>query len=120
MTNIVSFATHSSIKFDFGLVSNTYVFFVYFYFSATIKARNIVPCSLAVCNTPPLPFNGNVSSNGTIAVYSCDQGYSMSGTPTISCSQNGSGWNGSAPLCGMKTFLITPSRDQFLHLCKNL
>ena len=55
---------------------------------------------LTVCDDPLTPLNGAVTSNGTLAVYTCDTGYSLSEGAERSCADDGSGWSGVQPLCG--------------------
>ena len=56
--------------------------------------------SFTVCNSPPTLLNGNITSDGMTATYTCEQGYSMNGTQTRVCRQDGTGWNGEPPTCG--------------------
>src|SRR5206468_2486412 len=48
------------------------------------------------------PTNGSVSpssgSTGTVATYTCNAGYSLSGAATRTC-QSGGTWSGAAPTC---------------------
>ena len=41
-----------------------------------------------------------LSDNGYRVSYICDRGYSLSGNPQRSCQSDGTGWNGSSPICG--------------------
>ena len=56
------------------------------------------------CEALPIPTNGQVSLNATVlgsmANYSCDPGYSLVGTPTRVCQEDGT-WFGSATCQGM-------------------
>ena len=53
-----------------------------------------------VCDDPVAPQNGIVTSNGTLAVYTCDTGYSLSEWTQRDCADDGTGWSGTQPLCG--------------------
>ena len=60
-------------------------------------------CAPIVCDSLQAPDMGNVTlTNGgrypSVANYSCDTGYALTGTETQSCATNGS-WDGSAPAC---------------------
>lgn len=52
-----------------------------------------------------MPLNARVSlsqkslTSGTIATYSCDEGYELFGDPTTLCSPSGD-WLGDLPFCG--------------------
>ncbi|XP_045198120.2 uncharacterized protein LOC123552482 [Mercenaria mercenaria] len=52
-----------------------------------------------VCGSPQTPKNGNVeiSSDGKIATFSCDNDYTLAGTEILHC-MHGS-WNGTVPTC---------------------
>ena len=49
--------------------------------------------------TPAAPVNGDVISDGQMAVYSCAEGFTMQGTSTKNCGKEGAGWNSTAPTC---------------------
>ncbi|XP_019647923.1 PREDICTED: LOW QUALITY PROTEIN: sushi, von Willebrand factor type A, EGF and pentraxin domain-containing protein 1-like [Branchiostoma belcheri] len=58
-------------------------------------------CTLKTC--PPLadPVHGSVvggNNYGDVAVYACDPGYDLVGTPSQTC-QNNQHWSGAAPVC---------------------
>ena len=59
-----------------------------------------------VCSQPYKPTDGNIilSDNGYKVSSICNRGYSLSGNPHRSCQPDGTGWNGSSPVCG-KHFL---------------
>ena len=70
------------------------------------------------------PLNGTVTSNGTLAVYTCDTGYAVSEGAERSCADNGTGWSGVQPLCG-ECFLkstkngLCDVKSWFLHMQKH-
>ena len=49
--------------------------------------------------------NGELIADGSMAVYSCNLGYSLNGVTERSCQTDGSGWSDSDPSCG-KWFYI--------------
>ena len=51
-------------------------------------------------------LNGNITSDGMIVTYTCEQGYSLNGTQTRYCRQDGTGWDGEPPTCGKIQFLL--------------
>jgi hypothetical protein len=60
-------------------------------------------CAGLACDALASPANGTVStSNGgtypSTASYTCDAGYALEGSPTRSCTPDGS-WDGTAPTC---------------------
>ena len=54
------------------------------------------------CRAPPNPRNGAVrrieTSSGYIALYSCDDGYLLNGSPQRTCLENGM-WSGPDRTC---------------------
>ena len=62
--------------------------FIFFYFHV-------------VCVSPDRPVNGNVDSDGYLATYTCDTGYTLYGEYMRVCNNDSTGWNGTAPTCGM-------------------
>ena len=54
------------------------------------------------CGDPGTPANGQRSLSGTtpgyVAIYTCDVGYTMQGSTSITCQYNGQ-WSGSVPQC---------------------
>jgi hypothetical protein len=74
-------------------------------------------CAASPCS-PNLtaPANGTVSTTmgttGTIATYSCNQGYVLSGSATQTCQASGT-WSGTAPTCTLVTTGCTP--DPCVH-----
>ena len=60
-------------------------------------------CVLVDCGGLSAPTNGKVSvpstTYGSQATYSCDSGYTLSGSATTSCQASGA-WSSSAPTCG--------------------
>ena len=62
------------------------------------------------CGPLPPPDNGNVDASittvGSVATYSCDNGFLISGDPQRNCQMDGL-WSGSAPTClGIMTFMM--------------
>ena len=59
-------------------------------------------CPPVDCGAPPSPSNGSVSFGSTtytaVASYSCDAGFSLSGSATRTC-QSSATWSGSTPTC---------------------
>ena len=47
-----------------------------------------------------------VSSDGIVAVYSCNPGYSLKGIFSRNCTANGSGWDGITPSCGIYSIIF--------------
>ena len=54
------------------------------------------------CVQPASPGNGSylISDDGLTLIYSCNVGFTMSGSAIRSCDTEGSGWSGQAPICG--------------------
>ena len=63
-------------------------------------------CFFIECNFPASPSNGDVSVkdtiSGTVAEYTCYTNYSLSGTATRVCQDDGTGWTGTEPICGKR------------------
>lgn len=61
------------------------------------------------CGHPSGPPNGHVAvaevSFGSVATYSCNTGYGLSGPATRTCLSNGE-WSSSAPTCNGKSQLL--------------
>ncbi|XP_069779037.1 sushi, von Willebrand factor type A, EGF and pentraxin domain-containing protein 1 isoform X2 [Narcine bancroftii] len=59
-------------------------------------------CQARSCSTPSIPANGMIEGNvftyGMKVVYSCNEGYMLSGAAGISCLANGS-WSHETPIC---------------------
>jgi len=59
-------------------------------------------CDPVDCGALSSPANGNVSyaatTYGSTATYSCNSGYTLSGSPSRTCDGSGS-WSGAAPAC---------------------
>uniref|UniRef100_T1HHH2 Sushi domain-containing protein n=1 Tax=Rhodnius prolixus TaxID=13249 RepID=T1HHH2_RHOPR len=57
------------------------------------------------CGHPAVPANAKLALSsesldpGTIATYTCDDGYELFGSPTSTCSASGV-WQGELPFCG--------------------
>ena len=72
------------------------------------KLNSLILCihnidDLDSCGQPDIPSNGGVDTSagtsfGDIAMYNCDEGYTLNGPAVISCQGNGQ-WNGSVPIC---------------------
>ncbi|XP_064386214.1 sushi, von Willebrand factor type A, EGF and pentraxin domain-containing protein 1-like [Halichondria panicea] len=69
----------------------------------TLCANLVAPLVSSTCLSLPPPTNGGISysdqsrSDGTVATYTCNTGYTLNGDSTRAC---GSGvWSGSAPIC---------------------
>ncbi|XP_060562326.1 CUB and sushi domain-containing protein 3-like, partial [Ruditapes philippinarum] len=52
-----------------------------------------------VCADPTNLVDGNVISNGYLATYTCDTGYTLYGEYIRVCNNDSTGWNGTAPTC---------------------
>ncbi|KAL4230224.1 Sushi [Mactra antiquata] len=52
-----------------------------------------------VCDNPTEPINGHVTSDGYVAIYTCDLGYTLYGEYKRLCQNDSSGWNGTQPTC---------------------
>jgi len=66
-----------------------------------VKILNYIYVS--VCQSPPFLPNGaiEISSDLSTATYTCNVNYVMVGIDTRTCMQDGTGWSGAAPTCGM-------------------
>ena len=62
------------------------------------------------CKVPPGIENGSVSAPattlGSVASYTCNTGYSLSGAPTRTCQADGT-WSGTAPTCIAEMLKLT-------------
>lgn len=60
------------------------------------------PSSVITCPPLPSPDNGQVNTPsqevGSVANYSCNEGYNLEGVETRTCLQDGS-WSGDPPVC---------------------
>ncbi|XP_060586067.1 sushi, von Willebrand factor type A, EGF and pentraxin domain-containing protein 1-like [Ruditapes philippinarum] len=67
------------------------------------------------CNFPAQPSNGEVSVSGTgsVATYSCDTGYSLSGLSARTCQTDGSGWESTDPTCNVCQTVTNPASGLF-------
>ena len=68
----------------------------------------------SVCVSPTPPSHGSVESDGLLANYSCDNGYSLSGASIRICDSNGVWWNGAAPTCSKCAFVVLQIRRVFV------
>lgn len=68
------------------------------------------------CGHPAVPLNAKLSLpkselvQGTVATYTCDDGYELFGNPTTTCSQGGK-WQGELPFCGTNVALRRPTNS---------
>jgi hypothetical protein len=73
-------------------------------------------CTPNACPTLVAPANGGVTpmtgTTGTVATYSCNAGYALTGNATQTCQPAGT-WSGTAPTCTMVTTGCTP--DPCIH-----
>ncbi|XP_078598028.1 sushi, von Willebrand factor type A, EGF and pentraxin domain-containing protein 1-like [Branchiostoma floridae x Branchiostoma japonicum] len=70
-------------------------------------------CTAVQCPVLTAPTNGGVSggnSYGDVATFTCDSGYSLSGSATLTC-QADTTWNGASPTCaaGLCPTLTSPT-----------
>ena len=84
-------------------------------------------CVLAIqCDALSDPANGTVSITGTgvgdTATYSCDEGYELSGSGTLTCQLNGE-WSGSPPTCegkhSIKLCTEYPGKNSYQDLVRS-
>ena len=54
------------------------------------------------------------NSAGDTVTYTCDDGYDLIGTETITCTSDGT-WSDEPPMCGRKGFHHNESFSQKLH-----
>lgn len=73
-------------------------------------------CAPSACPTLVAPANGGVTptmgTTGTVATYSCNAGYALTGTAIQTCQSAGT-WSGTAPTCTLVTMGCTP--DPCIH-----
>ena len=64
--------------------------------------KNVHVFNFTECGSPPSPGNGSVIHNSNvtngIATYTCNDGFTLEGNMHRVCI-NGSGWNGTLPMC---------------------
>ncbi|XP_053399292.1 CUB and sushi domain-containing protein 3-like [Mercenaria mercenaria] len=65
---------------------------------------------VCVCDTPTSVSHGSItiSTDGSVAAYSCDAGYTLDGNIERVCASDGSGWNGTTPECVTCDSLTSP------------
>ena len=75
------------------------------------------PISLGSCPALSDPLNGAVSmetdGSVTIATFTCNNGYRLTGDSTLTCNSNGT-WNAPSPECGEYNQLAVI--NSFLHI----
>ena len=57
--------------------------------------------SFSGCLSPDSPEYGSVDDNGTVAIYTCNAGFSLNGIAQRTCKDDGTGWSNNSPICGM-------------------
>lgn len=69
--------------------------------------------ALPVCEEPALSTNGTVelSEDRLVMTFSCDVGFSLSGSEVLLCQPEGAKWNDISPTCGMLNIIFV-----FLHI----
>ena len=67
-----------------------------------------IPIYFPVCKEPEIPLNGSLlySEDKLSVTYSCDVGFSASGTTDQTCQPEGPGWTDTPPTCGIYKFLF--------------
>lgn len=57
------------------------------------------------CGTPLAPSNGmvEVNSDGSVATYTCDVGFTLSGLESRNCQTADATWEGTDPTCSKET-----------------
>lgn len=96
-------------------------------YDAILRAILGLPLSIAAtvthCGTLRDPTNGRVIISGTTvystATYQCDSGYSISGTFTRVCRNNGE-WSGTAPTCKRESRQSSSTSALLVLLISNL
>ena len=68
-----------------------------------LKFTAMLSCFSTECNLPAVPQSGSyeISEDGSDISFSCDTGFTLKGLSQITCMKDGSGFNASAPECGM-------------------
>ena len=66
-----------------------------------------IPIYFPVCKEPEIPQNGSLlySEDRLSVTYSCDVGFSASGTTDQTCQPEGPGWTDTPPACGIYNLL---------------
>jgi len=81
-------------------------------------SKAVPVCLKEGCQVPPAPDHGSITTsfNTTLSVFTCKQGYSLSGPAILGCI-DGHHWNGSAPLCkeDIKVTSIVTSSNVAIH-----
>ena len=76
----------------------------------SINCDHSIQLDLHACAELTDPANGNVdvtdgTNTGSVATYSCDDGYTLSGSETRTCEEGGL-WSGDAPVCEGKVVVV--------------
>ena len=68
--------------------------------------RLYIDFNYSVCNSPPPPENGYISSQdgNTTAIYTCKSGFTIDGPSVRTCQSDGTGWTETDPICGNYEF----------------
>ena len=76
---------------------------------SSLPYQVILIISIALCPDLSDPANGMVSmtgnSAGNAATYTCDAGYELIGSKTVTCMDDGT-WNDGPPMCRRKQFIL--------------
>lgn len=83
----------------------------------TLMCRGVSP-QVTSCGHPAVPLNAKVQlrnnetaiPSGTVATYSCDEGYELFGNANRTCSPKGR-WQGDLPFCGTNIALLKPANQ---------
>ena len=74
-------------------------------------AENIIYLIISECTLPSTPTNGIVSVSdtptGSVARYTCQNGFTLKGLSSRQCKAQGLGWEDSDPSCGLYLLVFT-------------